>query len=238
MSDIGSSVRDAYEFIGKHFASRALDSVYNDCYERPVVYSLLDSVAGKKVLDAGCGPGSYAAWLVDHGAAVVAIDSSPKMVQLAKLRAGGVAEVRHADLSQPLDLDTGAFDVVLATLVLDYIQDWKPVFTEFQRILVERGRFVFSVHHPYFLDLKVEANIAEEYFTVQQLEEDWLAFGLKIPAYRRPLGAMAAALWETGFVIERIVEPQPTKECRETYPEHFERLSKHPVFICFSARKR
>ena len=60
----------------------------------------------------------------------------------------------------------------------------------------------------------------------------------KIPAYRRPLGAMVATLWDAGFVIEQIVEPKPTETCREVYPEHFERLSKHPVFLCMSTRKR
>jgi SAM-dependent methyltransferase len=130
------------------------------------------------------------------------------------------------------------FDIVLSALVLDYIRDWEAVFREFHRVLVEGGQFVFSVHHPFFLDLKVDANIGENYFSVELLEEDWLAFGLKIPAYRRPLGAMASALWHAGFVIEQIVEPKPTEECRRAYPELFERLSKHPVFLCTSARKR
>jgi len=169
----------------------------------------------------------------------MAIDASPKMVQIAKRRVGRAVEVRQADLSQPLDfIKAETFEVVLSTLVLDYVRDWESVFREFNRLLVEGGRFVFSVHHPFFLDLKVEANIEETYFSVQQLEEDWLVFGLKIPAYRRPLGAMASALWETGFVIEQIVEPKPTEECREVYPEHFERLSKHPVFLCMSTRKQ
>ena len=236
--NIGSRVIDSYEIIGEHYASRALDSVYNDYLERPAMYSLLGSVQGQTVLDAGCGPGSYAEWLLTQGAAVIAIDSSPKMVRLAQRRLGDAIEVRLADLSQPLGfLRAQTLDVVLSALVLDYIRDWEAVFREFNRVLVEGGRFVFSVHHPYFLDLKVESNIGEDYFSVQQLEEDWLVFGLKIPAYRRPLGAMTAALWQAGFVIEQVVEPKPTEECLEVYPESFERLSKHPVFLCMSTRK-
>ena len=236
--DLGSAVIASYEIIGEHYASRALDSVYNDYYERPAMYLLLGNVEGQRVLDAGCGPGSYAGWLVAQGATVMAIDSSPKMVQLAERRMGDMIEVRQADLSQPLDfIKAETFEVVLSALVLDYIRDWEAVFREFNRVLVEGGRFVFSVHHPFFLDLKTETNVGEDYFSVQQLEEDWLAFGLKIPAYRRPLGAMTLTLWEAGFVIEQIVEPKPTEECLEACPEHFERLSKHPVFLCFSARK-
>ena len=50
------------------------------------MYSLLGDVDGKRVLDAGCGPGHYTEWLIAHGATVLAIDSSPRMVQLARQR--------------------------------------------------------------------------------------------------------------------------------------------------------
>lgn len=48
---------------------------------------------------------------------------------------------------------------------------------------------------------------------------------------------LSAALWAAGFVIEQIVEPKPTERCRQVYPEHYKRLSKHPVFLCMRAKK-
>jgi SAM-dependent methyltransferase len=237
--DMVSQVMASYDIIGELHASRALDSVYNDYYERPAMYSLLGDVKGQRVLDAGCGPGSYAQWLVEQGAAVLALDASPKMVQLASRRLGRTATVRQADLNESLDfIATGSFEVILCALVLDYVKDWDRLFADFQRILVKEGRLVFSVHHPFFLDLKVEADIEDSYFSVEQVEEDWLVFGLKIPAFRRPLGAMSSALWGAGFCIEQIVEPQPTEACRLVHPEHYEKLLRHPVFLCVGTRKR
>ena len=61
--DMGMRVVASYEIIGERHASRALDSVCNDYYERPVTYSLLGDVKNQRVLDAGCGSGSYAVWL-------------------------------------------------------------------------------------------------------------------------------------------------------------------------------
>ncbi len=239
LKDLSSQVVAAYDTLGERHASRALDSVYNDYYERPVVYSLLGDVTGRRVLDAGCGPGSYAQWLVEQGATVLALDASPKMLELAEQRLLGIAKVLQVDLNQPLDfLDPGSFDVILCALTLDYIRDWHRLFGDFHRILVDGGMLVFSVHHPFFLDLKLDANVGENYFSIQQVQEDWLAFGLEIPAYRRPLGAMSSALCDSGFVIERIVEPQPIEACRDVYPKHYEQLSKHPVFLCVSAKKR
>ena len=123
--DIAQRIVDSYEIIGERHVSQALDSVYNDYYERPAMQSLLGNVKAQVVLDAGCGPGSYAEWLVAQGARVLALDSSPKMVQLARRRLGGSASVQQADLNEPLDfIATGSCDTVLCALVLDYIKDW------------------------------------------------------------------------------------------------------------------
>ena len=40
------------------------------------------------ILDAGCGPGVYTEWLIEHGADVVALDANENMVRLAKQRLG------------------------------------------------------------------------------------------------------------------------------------------------------
>ncbi len=238
-ADIGPRVKAAYETIAKHHIDQALGGVYTEYYERPAMRSLLGDVAGQRVLDAGCGHGSDTEWLLAHRATVIAIDSSPAMVELTRERVGTAADVRPADLNEPLDfIETASLDTILCSLVLDYIRDWDAVFQEFGRILKPGGCLCFSVHHPFFLDLKVQAGIHDSYFAVQRLEEDWSPFGLSIPAYRRPLGATSSALWNANFVIELIVEPRPTDACKEAFPGHFERLSKHPVFICMRTRKR
>lgn len=235
---IAEQVVNSYEIIAERHLSKALEGVHTNFYERPAMRSLLGDVQGKRVLDAGCGHGSNTDWLIAHGANVIAIDSTPRLVQLARERFGASVEIRLADLNEPLFFCAAdSFDIVLCSLVLDYIEDWETLFKEFHRLLVELGRLVFSVHHPFFLDLKVDAHIEDSYFLLERLEEDWLPFGLKIPAFRRPLGAMSSALWNAGFVIEQIIEPKPTEECKQAYPKYYERLSKHPVFICFGARK-
>jgi len=66
----------------------------------------LPEVKGKRVLDAGCGPGIYAEWLADRGAKVVALDVSPKMVELAKKRVGTKATVLQADIRTPFKIGT------------------------------------------------------------------------------------------------------------------------------------
>ena len=62
--------RAAYDELADAFAARIETKAHNAFYDRPAVLALLPSVAGKRVLDAGCGPGVYAELLVNQGAEV------------------------------------------------------------------------------------------------------------------------------------------------------------------------
>ena len=138
-----------YDAMAVEYAADNAGGAYNAFYERPATISLLGDMQGCRVLDAGCGSGELTAWLVDHGAIVTAFDVSPGMTDLARQRAGGRANVFVADLSQPLWFaGTGEFDVVVASLVMHYLRDWRAPFAEFRRILAPRGVVVFSTHHP------------------------------------------------------------------------------------------
>jgi ubiquinone/menaquinone biosynthesis C-methylase UbiE len=85
--------------------------------------SLLGDVAGQRVLDAACGPGLYAAELIDRGAQVVGFDQSPRMVQICRERVGQ-GEFRVHDLADPLHwLPDGSVDLVLCALAIEYVDD-------------------------------------------------------------------------------------------------------------------
>ena len=58
-----------------------------DGLERKLLSGLLGSVAGKKLLDVGCGDGAMAFELARQGATVTALDADPSMIAAARLRA-------------------------------------------------------------------------------------------------------------------------------------------------------
>ena len=229
---------DAYETLAEAYAAAVETKPHNALYERPATLSLLPDISGKRVLDAGCGPGIYSERLIKNGATVTAIDASPKMVELAKRRLENSADIRLADMSKPLDfLESDSFDVVLSPLVLDYIEDWRGIFAEFYRLLRPAGHFVFSVHHPFFEYIYYKI---ENYFETEIVSCQWRGFeGVRVemPSFRRPLNELLNPLSETGFRLEKIIEPLPTDEFREADPKHYEELSKFPAFLCVRARK-
>ena len=229
---------DAYETLAEAYAAAVDTKPHNAYYERPATLSLMPEVKGKKVFDAGCGSGVYSEWLIERGAEVVAVDASPKMVELAKQRLGSSVNVRQADLSQPLAfLQDSSFDVVLCPLVLEYIEDWHRTFAEIYRVLRPEGHFVFSVSHPFHDYIYFKSN---NYFETELVGGEWRGFeGVRVymPSFRRSLEATLSPLIEAGFYLDKIVEPKPTDEFKRADPKHYAELSKQPCFLCVRARK-
>ena len=229
---------EAWQSLAESYAANVDTKAHNAFYERPATLSLLPPIEGRRVLDAGCGPGAYAEWLVEHGAEVVALDVSPKMVRLAEARVQGKAQILLADLRKPLDfLESESFDLVVSPLVLDHVEDWDLAFTEFFRLLRRPGYFVFSVGHP--SDEFYEHHNEGNYFNVEQVDMTWRGFDTPVVVryYRRPLGAMLDPLLGAGFTLERLLEPRPLKEFKDQDPEDYAKLVRQPGFICFRAAK-
>ena len=70
----------AYTALADAYAARIGTKAHNAFYERPATLTLVPEVAGKTVLDAGCGPGVYTEWLLNKGAKVVAFDANERML--------------------------------------------------------------------------------------------------------------------------------------------------------------
>ena len=229
---------DAYEALAEAFASVVDTKPHNAFYERPGTLSLLPNVEGKRVLDAGCGPGVYSEWLIKHGAEVFAVDASARMVALAKRRLNRTTGIRQADLSQPLTfLDNSSFDIVLSPLVMNYVEDWASTFGEFHRVLRPGGYFVFSVSHPFFDYTYFKSN---NYFKTELVGSEWRGFEpvrVYMPSFRRSLESTLNPLMEAGFRLETILEPKPTREFKEADPKGYEDVSRQPCFLCIRARK-
>ncbi|MBP2366453.1 class I SAM-dependent methyltransferase [Pseudonocardia parietis] len=223
-----------YDAFAAAYSAENDDSLANAYYERPAMVALAGDVAGRRVLDAGCGSGTLSAALRDQGAAVTCMDASAGMLDLAKKRLGDDAELRLADLNDPLPFEDGAFDDVIASLVLHYIEDWAPVLIEMRRVLEPGGRLFASVDHPI-----VAYTIHEprpDYFENTSYEFEWEFGGQRVPMrfWRKSLQSMLDAFMTAGFRVTRITEPQPIPEARDLHPRAFAHFSTAPGFLFFA----
>jgi len=220
------------------YAADVEDNAYNALYERPALIALLPSVAGKRVLEVGCGSGPLTAWLVDHGADIVAFDASPRLVEMARRRGLSSASFVVADLAEPLDfLADGMFDIVVSGLVLHYLRDRAGPLREVRRVLKPGGAVVFSTHHPSWDVLLSDSG---DYFATELIRDRWSKGGrdYEVRFWRRPLTAMFSAITEAGFRVDRLVEPQPEAECRDRFPQDWEPLTTQPTFLFFRLEGR
>lgn len=227
----------AYEELAEAYDALVATKPHNAYYDRPAVLSLLPEVAGRRVLDAGCGPGVYSEILLEKGAQVVAVDVSPRMVALAQKRIGDRALVFQADIVQPIPgLFEGSFDLVISPLVLNYIDDLAPVYQQFYFLLKSGGHLVVSLGHPFFDFLYYKS---DNYFATEKVGTVWRGFGkpVYVPAYRHSLSAVINPLLETGFILERVLEPLPMEEFKQADPEEYDKLMRYPGFICLRAQK-
>ncbi|HUJ06217.1 MAG TPA: class I SAM-dependent methyltransferase [Streptosporangiaceae bacterium] len=219
----------AYDQMGADFGWYAQDSTYNAHYDRPAVLAALGDVGGLHVLDAGCGPGLYAAELIAAGARVSAFDASPVMVRLASERTGGRARVDRAVLGDPLPYPDGVFDAALCALAIHHADDRPAAFAELFRVLRPGGALVVSTSHPFMDWLRKRGS----YFDVKLETDAWHLASREhqVSFWREPLSALCGAATGAGFLISDVIEPRPAPSMRDRDPRRYEMLSTEPGFL-------
>ena len=227
---------DFYDRYAHEYADKNETEPFNALYERPAALALLGDVAGQCVLDAGCGPGAHARALQERGALVTGCDRSAPELAIARERLEPGTRLDQVDLAQRLPYPDGAFDAVLCSLTLHYLEDWSGPLREFRRVLRPAGRLVASTHHP-IQDYRFSGS--EDYFATELWEDTWTVGGraVSISYYRRPLSAITNAFLDASFSIERIVEPAPAAEMEQRFPHDFRQLSTKPGFLFFVLRR-
>jgi ubiquinone/menaquinone biosynthesis C-methylase UbiE len=101
---------------------------------------------GRKVLDAGCGYGQWAAALARCNEEVVAIDAYPNMVEICRRyqRRRGVTNVQCLPQSLPhLDFTDESFDSIWCWSVFMFVNP-DATLKEFQRLLKPGGRLLIG----------------------------------------------------------------------------------------------
>lgn len=223
-----------YDGYAEEFEEAAADNAYNAHYDRPAVLNLLGDIAGRSVLDAGCGPGLYARELVARGAEVTGFDQSADMVALARRRLESRATITQHDLAFPLGwIPADTFDAAIMTLVIHYVPDRVACLRELHRVLRPEGRLIVSTSHP-TADWMMDGG---SYFAERFVDDQW-SCGMLSRFWRQPLESWISEFCKAGFTVERLTELRPADTMADRHPEEYEKLSREPGFIAFRLAKR
>ena len=184
---------------------------------------MLGSVAGKRVLDLGCGVGQAATTFAVQGATVIAVDASAGMIARAR-RLAEREEVRvewhHGDLADLAFLRAESIDLAFSAFALSEVEDLSRVLRQVHRVLKNRAAFAFSYEHPMGLIVGREApaspatpidpGVRMSYFAEDPVVVE--RAGERVRLYVRTVSDVFQALTRAGFRAELIVEPLPSAD--------------------------
>ena len=147
--------------------------------------------AGERILDLGCGDGQLTANIAAAGAQVIAVDSSPAMVEAARLRGIDARLLDAEKLSFQAE-----FDAVFSNAALHWVRDQDAMIAGVKRALKPGGRFV--------AEMGGHGNIAAiEVALTAVMKRHGLPTGLPVNYYPTEEG-YKARLVASGFAVERI----------------------------------
>lgn len=179
--------------------------------------NLLGELAGRTVLEFGCGAAQGSRWCADRGARVVACDISGGMLEQARRldreHGAGPAAYLQCDAAA-LPLADGCVDVAFSAYgALPFAADSGRVLAEVARVLRPGGRLVFSLTHPVrwaLPDVPGEEGLVvrHSYFDRRPYVE---TDGDGVPVYvehHRTLGDRVREITACGLRLVDLVEPE------------------------------
>lgn len=216
--------------------------------EWPAIRALLPAVAGKHVVDLGCGFGWFARWARSQGAAsVLGIDLSENMLAQARADTADAAiGYERADL-ETLALPEAAFDLAYSSLAFHYVEDFGKLTGTVYRALRPGSRLVFTIEHPiYMASMRPEWLTREDrsgsgrswpvdhYAVEGERRTDW--FAKDVLKYHRRLATTINTLIDAGFALHRLVEWSPTPQQLAEQPELADEMER-PMMLLVAAGK-
>jgi ubiquinone/menaquinone biosynthesis C-methylase UbiE len=158
---------------------------------------LLGSVAGKRVLELGCGTGHAAVAFAKQGARVIAVDESEDKIAAARRLADREdvrLELHNAPLAELAFVRADTIDSVYSAHALAAVDDIERVFRQVHRVLRPERPFVLSLPHP-----ATALELSRSY---------WDRTPLPSGVHPRTISELFTGLSRANFRVDHLLEPE------------------------------
>ncbi len=185
-------------------------------------YRLLGPLAGKRILDLGCGGAQSAIAAAKQGAIAIGVDISVEQLAFGRRlieQEDVKVELKHGDLAELAFQRADGVDIVFSSYALQFVPDLNRVFRQVHRVLKPGGTFVFSVPHPAAAvagafgvltpsrdQLTIEPDdqpMVRSYFDGSPLDSDETG----LVEYHRTVADIFIGLVRSGYRVDLLLEP-------------------------------
>lgn len=241
------NVYDDPDFFAGYSRLERFGAGWTKAFEQPSFMALLPDVAGRRVLDLGCGAGQLAHHLAERGAAeVIGVDVSERMLELARAERSHPRVTYVRESIEQATFAADRFDLVVSSMAIHYVADYRGLVQRIACWLSPAGLLVYSTEHPVYLT-RASADgwvrdaagqplhwAADAYADEGVREEHWFKDGVQ--KYHRTVARLLNGLIDAGLSIERVLEPVPSEEQLTRRPD-WAHEGRRPFCLLVRARK-
>jgi SAM-dependent methyltransferase len=241
------NVRDAY-LAHRHAPVRSPNVVM----EEPALLDALGEIGNRRVLDLGCGDGSFGHQVLERGGrSYLGVDGSAAMIERANDRrrddriAYGLLDIE--DLSRerlhsisPVSVPF-EFDLITARMSLHYVADLERMLTAATGLLAPGGRLLFSVVHPVVsaagaapsASADRTTQVVDRYFEPGPRRQPW--FGETVTWHHRTIEDYVGAVHRCGLRLTVLSECPPVESLFAGNHAEYERRCRVPLMLLIGA---
>lgn len=179
---------------------------------------LLPDLAGKSVLELGCGSGHSLSYLAEtrHASDVWGLDLSAEQICFTKklLEEKQIpARLFVSSMDENPGIPEDYFDAVVSIYALGWTVDLPRTLTLIHAYLKPGGLLIFSWEHPVYRSLCYESSLGRYVFGASYLDEgpvldpSWK--GVEMVINHRKLSTYLNAVIRAGLVLEQVIESEP-----------------------------
>lgn len=180
---------------------------------------VLGDVAGKDILELGCGAAQWSIALARAGARPVGLDLSARQLEHARrlMAEAGVDFALLNASAEAVPLGDHSFDIVFCDHGAMTFADPYRTVPEVSRLLRPGGLFAFSHHSPIeticwpLEAARVGDRLVLDYFGMHRIDDG------EDVSYQLPYGEWIRLFRANGFVVEDLIEPRPRPGATSTY---------------------
>ena len=208
-------------------------------------FKLMGNIKGKNILEIGCGGAQCSIAFAKQGANVTGMDISEEQLKFAKKLAQenkvNVKFYQH-DIRDLKPIKSNSQDIVFSAWALHYVDDLSKCFKEVKRVLKKNGLIVFSLDRPFYRTVDSKTlKLKDSYFNTGKQTLTFSDPTKQFVCYTHTISELYNLLVETGFSVEKILEPDSRKKNKEDsfyglWDYNSEFMKMFPPTIIFKSR--